>query len=47
MDNMKSKYKKPTVYMVKVRYQTLLDSESDGHEGPANSRQQRPDWDED
>ena len=49
MNNKKNKYKKPTIYMVKLSYQILLnENPSDtGQEGEGYSRVYRSNWDED
>ena len=45
MDNKKNQYQKPTIYMVKLSYHSLIQN-TGGIEGEAQSREQRSDWDE-
>lgn len=47
MNSKKSKYQSPAMQIVEVGNHALLGNEaSTGQEGPATSRSQRPDWDE-
>ena len=46
MDNKKNQYKKPTIYMVKLSYHSLMQNNTDGTVGGGLSREQRSDWDE-
>ena len=45
--NRKNYYQKPTLKVVSIKHQNLLEGTQGGLDGPGEARQQRPDWDED